>query len=70
MLISLPKITGPFISPSSLADVIYPYRRSLLWKKLRICALHFDFLKPDEQSRRNIKLEALADVLDTVQKQP
>ena len=69
-LTPLPKINGSSSSALSLTDVSYPYRRALLWKKLRICALHFDFLKPDEQARRNVKRDALADVLDTVRKQP
>lgn len=65
-----PRSTVPPPPLLSLTDVSYPYRRALLWKKLRICALHFDFLKPDEQARRNVKRDALADVLDTVRKQP
>ena len=69
-MVSLPRLNGTVAHSPSPADVPAPYRRALLWRKLRICALHFNFLKPNEESRRNTKRDALLDILEVVNTQP
>ena len=69
-MVSLPRLNGTVAHSPSPAEVPAPYRRALLWRKLRICALHFNFLKPNEESRRNTKRDALLDILEVVNTQP
>ena len=47
-----------------------PYRRSLLWQKLRLCALHFEFKKESEAMRRDVKQSVLTELLDVVESLP
>ena len=47
-----------------------PYRRSLWWEKLQLCALHFDFKKESEAMRRDVKQSVLMELLDVVESLP
>lgn len=47
-----------------------PYRRSLLWEKLQLCALHFDFKKESEALRRDVKQAVLMELLDVIDTLP
>lgn len=47
-----------------------PYRRSLLWNKIRILAIHFDFSKEDEEDYREIKHTVLLELIDLVNTVP
>ena len=47
-----------------------PYRRSLLWNKIRILAIHFDFSKEDEENYREIKHTVLLELIDLVNTVP
>ena len=47
-----------------------PYRRSLLWQKLRLCTLHFDFRKEDQKAQREMKQTALLELEDVVKTMP
>lgn len=65
-----PKIRGFPSSAASSSDMALPYRRSLLWQKLRLCALHFDFRKEDEKAQREMKQTALLELEDVVKTMP
>lgn len=65
-----PKIRGCGSISVSPADMALPYRRSLLWQKLRLCALHFDFRKEKEASQREMKQAALLELVDVVKTMP
>lgn len=47
-----------------------PYRRALLWHKIRLCAVHFDFSKESERMRRDIKQSVLVELIDLVNSMP
>ena len=47
-----------------------PYRRSLLWNKIRILAIHFDVSKEDEENYREIKHNVLLELIDCVNTVP
>lgn len=47
-----------------------PYRRALVWSKLRLMALHFDFSKEAEASYREAKRSTLLELLDVVDTLP
>lgn len=65
-----PKIRGCVSVAVSPPDVALPYRRSLLWQKLRLCALHFDFRKETESSLRDMKQAALLELVEVVKTMP
>ena len=65
-----PKIRGCVSVAVSPPDVALPYRRSLLWQKLRLCALHFDFRKETESSLRDMKQAALVELVEVVKTMP
>lgn len=70
MVSPFPKIRGFVSLPASPPDVALPYRRSLLWQKLRLCALHFDFRKETESSQRDMKQAALLELVEVVKTMP
>lgn len=47
-----------------------PYRRALVWSKIRLMALHFDFSREAESSYREAKRSALLELLDVVDTLP
>ena len=65
-----PKSRGVPASAASASDMALPYRRSLLWQKLRLCALHFDFRKEDQKAQREMKQTALLELEDVVKTMP
>ena len=65
-----PKIRGFTSIAVSSPDTALPYRRSLLWQKLRLCALHFDFRKENQAAQREMKQAALLELADVVKTMP
>ncbi|KAK8802652.1 hypothetical protein WA171_006328 [Blastocystis sp. BT1] len=61
------RVASPF---PKVKDMAPPYRRSLLWEKLQLCALHFDFKKESEAMRRDVKQSVLMELLDVVESLP
>ena len=47
-----------------------PYRRALVWSKIRLMALHFDFSREAESSYREAKRSTLLELLDVVDTLP
>lgn len=47
-----------------------PYRRALLWHKIRLCGVHFDFSKDSEKMRRDIKQSVLVELIDLINSMP
>ena len=47
-----------------------PYRRALVWSKVRLMALHFDFSKEAESPFRDVKRSTLLELLDVVDTLP
>lgn len=53
-----------------LIEMSGPYRRALLWHKIRLCGVHFDFSKDSEKMRRDIKQSVLVELIDLVNSVP
>lgn len=51
-------------------DMPAPYRRALIWSKIRLIGLHFDFSKELESPYRDVKRTTLLELLDVVDSLP
>ena len=51
-------------------DMPAPYRRALIWNKIRLMGLHFDFSNESESSYRDVKRTTLVELLDVVDSVP
>ncbi len=45
-------------------DALAPQRRALLWRKLLICGIRFDFSHEDEVEARDMKRNTLLELMD------
>ena len=64
VLVHLPKLKGTSTPPASRADTPIPQRCSLLWKKLLICGIRFDFKHEGEEAAREMKRSTLLELMD------
>ena len=44
-----------------------PQRRALLWKKLLICGIRFDFSRPGEEDARDLKRNTLLELTEATE---
>ena len=61
---SLPKLKGTDKVFSSSEDALAPQRRALLWKKLLLCGIRFDFQHSGEEAARDMKRNTLLELMD------
>ena len=67
--VCFPRLKVAFGACNSL-DMPVPYRRALIWSKIRLMGLHFDFSKESESSYRDVKRTTLVELLDVVDSVP
>lgn len=64
ILIHLPRLKGVFRDGFLSVDALPPQRRALLWRKLLICGIRFDFTREGEEVYRDIKRSTLVELMD------
>ena len=64
ILVHLPKLKGGCISFPSREETPIPQRCALLWKKLLICGIRFDFKHDGEEAAREMKRSTLLELMD------
>ena len=63
-MVHLPKLKGTDKVFSSSEDALAPQRRALLWKKLLLCGIRFDFQRSGEEAARDMKRNTLLELMD------
>lgn len=63
-MVHLPKLKGTNSVFDSWEDALAPQRRALLWKKLLLCGIRFDFQHSGEETVRDMKRNTLLELMD------
>ena len=63
-MVHLPKLKGNVEDLVLLEDALAPQRRALLWKKLLLCGIRFDFQHEGEEAARDMKRNTLLELMD------